>query len=367
MSGGGSVVSYEITNALVSLGHKVTVLVPDVDWNTKKFVPPMHQDVEIIRVPTPARTNLKMAARLCESNLRDEGKKTMKRKEFDLTFTIFHPFHLVPKAAVSCAKAFGKPSIVKIDDAFYEKASGLKALQRRFEKRSSSSTLKDATEILSLNEEMRKAVSVYYNISESKIFVMPNGIDIPFFDLPKSKREQKVVFSGVMYYHRGLDVLMDAVPSVINKIPWAKFILLGEGPEMQRLRQIADEKKINSEVDFRGWIERTLIPHELGNASVGIGPLQLTPLTSKSIPIKVLEYMASSLPIIAKRGTLSDDVLVEGENGYYIDNANDLSNRIISLLENPELAEKMGSKSRMLVEKFSWKNLLTPILQRYQK
>src|SRR5713226_5918542 len=263
ISGGGPVVSFEITNTLATLGHEVTVLVPDVNWTGKTFEPKIHPRIRVIRVPTPARSNLKMAARLCEASLRDEGQQIMEKEQFELVFTIFHPFHLVPKAAVSCAKKFGKPSIVKIDDAFYEKASGLKAIQRLFEKRISSGSLKDATEILVLNKEMKQSVSEHYGVPKSKISVMPNGVDLSFFNTQKTRRELLVVFSGVMYYHRGLDVLLKSAPEVIKKIPQAKFVLLGEGPEMQHLKQVATEKKIESKIDFRGWIDRTLIPGEL--------------------------------------------------------------------------------------------------------
>ena len=100
---------------------------------------------------------------------------------------------------------------------------------------------------------------------------------------------------------------------------------------------------------------------------MGIGPLQLTPLTAKSIPVKVLEYMASSLPIVSKKGSLSDDVLVHGENGYLIEDARDLAEKIINLLQNPSLVEKMGIASRKMVQKFAWENLISKLLEKYIK
>ena len=366
MSGGGPVVSFDIVNTMASIGHEVTVLVPDVTWQGKKYEPIINKNLIIIRVKTPSKNNLKVAARRCVKSLKIEAEKLCKENQFDLIFTIFHPFHLVPNAAVSCAKKFGKPVIIKIDDAVYEKSHGIKSIQRRIEKYFNKKSLQGATEIFVLNEQIKKIVSDFYKISLEKISIMPNGVDLSFFTT-KNLRERKIVFSGVMYYHRGLDVLLDAVPKIIKSLPDTMVTLLGEGPEMQRLQAIVSEKNIAKNVEFKGWLDRTEIPNHLFSASIGIGPLQLTSTTSKSIPVKVLEYMASSLPIIAKTGSLSDDILKNGENGYFVDDANDLAEKVIRLLQEPALAEQMGNTSRQMVEKFSWKNILTSFLKKYEK
>ena len=366
MSGGGSVVSFNIVNTIASMGHEVTVLVPDVTWDGKKYEPSMHGNLKIIRVRTPSKDNLKVAARRCVKSLKIEAMRLCKENQFDLIFTIFHPFHLVPNAAVSCAKKFGKPVIIKIDDAVYEKSHGLKSIQRRIEKYFNKKSLQGATEILVLNEQIKKTVSNFYKIPLEKISIMPNGIDLSFFT-SKNSREQKIVFSGVMYHHRGLEMLFDAIPRIVESLPDTKVVLLGEGPEMQKLQSIVDEKKISKNVDFKGWIDRIDVPDHLSSASIAIGPLQLTPTTEKSIPVKVLEYMASSLPIIAKTGSVSDDVLKDDTNGYFIQDADELAEKAIKLLQNPDLIEKMGNTSRVMVQKFSWENILGSFLKRYAK
>jgi glycosyltransferase involved in cell wall biosynthesis len=366
MSGGGPVVSFNIVNTIASLGHEVIVLVPDVTWNGKKYEPPMHKNLKVIRVKTPSKDNLKVAARRCAKSLKIEAERVCEKNQIDLIFTIFHPFHLVPNAAVSCAKKFGKPAIIKIDDAVYEKSHGLKSIQRRIEKYFNKKSLQGATEILVLNEQIKKTVSDFYKIPLEKISIMPNGIDLSFFTV-KNSREQKIVFSGVMYHHRGLETLFDAIPKIVESLPDTKVTLLGEGPEMQKLQSIAIEKRISKNVDFKGWIDRVDIPNHLSSASIAIGPLQLTPTTEKSIPVKVLEYMASSLPIIAKTGSISDNVLKDGSNGYFIQDANELAEKAIKLLQDPALAEKMGNASRLMVQELSWENLLVSCLKKYEK
>ena len=364
-SGGAVVVATEIANNLARLGHEVTVLTPDLPQSGQTYEPKLDPKIQVVRVDTPAKSNLKIAARRCRANLEKKGKELGKREKFDFVLTIFHPFHLVPNAAISCARHLGIPSIVKIDDAIYEKASGLKSIQRRVEKMISSRSLANASKILVSNEPTKEIMKSYYGVKDEKLSIVPNGVDLTFF-YSKDKNPKKVVFSGVMYHHRGLDVLLDSIPKVIEKIPDAKIVLLGDGPEMKKLKELVNEKKLDENIEFKGWINRKDIPINLSDASIGIGPLKQTTVTENALPIKVLEYMASSLPILAKLGTLPDDVLKNNENGFFIENTTDLSEKLIELLNNPELAGRMGAKSLQMVQKFSWEKIVGSILEIYK-
>ena len=133
------------------------------------------------------------------------------------------------------------------------------------------------------------------------------------------------------------------------------------------IKEIVKEKNLVSNIEFKGWINRNEIPEYLSNASIGIGPLKRTTVTENALPIKVLEYMASSLPIIAKTGTLPDDVLIDNENGWFVENSSELSEKIIKLEQNPELVEKMGKNSLNMVQKFSWERIVKSIIDIYEK
>ena len=75
--------------------------------------------------------------------------------------------------------------------------------------------------------------------------------------------------------------------------------------------------------------------------------------------------MSSSLPILAVNGTLPDDDLKNGENGFFVSNSKELSQTIIQLLENDELRLKMGKKSRQMVTKFDWQKVAESIIHEY--
>jgi len=367
ISGGGVVVITDIINKFTELGNDVTVITPDLDWNGEQFNPKINSKIKVIRTNTPSRTKIKVAARRCQSNIKKMAIEKGKTHQFDFIFTIFHPFHLVPKAAVEAANELGIPSIVKVDDAIYEKVSGLKSLQRKIEKMINGKTLRNGTKILVSNRDTKKIIIDEYSVKSEKISIIPNGVDLSLFDVKTQKNPRKIVFAGAMYYHRGLDILLEAIPYVIKKIPDAKFVLLGSGAEMNKLKKIVSENKLKDSVEFKGWLKREEIPKNISDASIGIGPLRLTDVTSRALPIKVLEYMAVSLPVIAQKGTLPEDVLENERNGYFIENANDLAEKIILLLNQPEKVKEMGIQSSKMVQKFSWDKVVKNIIEESKK
>ena len=365
ISGGGVIVAVDIVNSLAKSGHEITVLTPNLEWNGPKYQPDINSKINVIRVNVPSKNNLKVAARRCKSPLIKKGIEIGTSKKFDFVFTIFHPFHMAPNAAVSIGEKLGIPVIVKIDDAVYEKSTGLKSIQRKIERVLSTKTLKKSSKILVSNNETRETVNKFYNVPTEKISIMPNGIDTKLFHTNIDKKSKIVLFSGAMYHHRGLDILLNAVPTVIKKIPEVKFVLLGDGPELDNLKKIVEDLKINKNIEFKGWIGRDKIIDYLADASIAIGPLRSTTVTKNALPIKVLEYMAASLPILSQRNTLPTDVLVDNENGYFVTSSDDLALKIIQLLKNNEKRSKMCTKSYEISLKFDWEKVVKIIITEY--
>ena len=169
-----------------------------------------------------------------------------------------------------------------------------------------------------------------------------------------------------MYHHRGLDILLNCAARVIDQINDVEFLLLGDGPEMIKLQRFVRKNELSKNIIFKGWVNREEIPEFLSNSSIGIGPLRITDVTKGALPIKILEYMASSLPILAMKETLPEDILKDGINGYAIQDSTELAEKIIHILKNDELRNQMGKNSNEMVQKFDWKNIAESIIHEYQ-
>jgi len=366
ISGGGVVVAVDIANSFAKMGHNVTVLTPNLIWKGPEYKPEIDSRINIIRVDVPSSSNLKVAARRCKNSLINKGREIAAKNKFDFIFSIFHPFHFAPNAAVSISEYLKIPAIIKIDDAVYEKSIGLKSIQRKIERMISSKALKKAAKILVANEGTKKIVRDFYNVPLEKIGIIPNGINIDLFHINGVKNSKIVFFSGVMYHHRGVDILLKSVPAVVKKVPEVKFLLIGEGPELDNLQKIVRDYNIEKNVEFRNWLERKEIINFLSEVSIGIGPLRSTTVTKDALPIKVLEYMAASLPIIAQKNTLPYDVLIDGENGFFVNNEEELATKIVYLLENEQKSKEMGLKSREIVSNFDLKLIARKIVDEYE-
>ena len=365
ISGGGVVVIVELANKFAELGHEVTILTPDLEWKGEKYEPQLNKKICIEKVSTPSRSNLKIAARRCHDNMREKGIELGKKNSYDFILSIFHPFHLVPRAAVDCGKELQKPVLIKVDDAIYEKAKGIKKIQRRIEKMYNSKTLQNADKVLVMNDFTKKIINEYYSVSNNRISIVTNGTDLEKFYNSK-ENNKRVIFSGAMYHHRGIDVLLNCASQVIDQINDVEFLLLGDGPEMTRLREFVNKNNLSKKIIFKGWVQREKIPEFLATSSIGIGPLRITDVTKGALPIKVLEYMASSLPILAMKETLPEDILKDEINGYAITNSNELAQKIIHILKNDDLREQMGGNSNEMVQKFDWKNVAESIINEFR-
>ena len=71
ISGGGVVVIVELANKFAELGHDVTILTPDLKWKGEKYEPQLNKKIIIQKVSTPSRSNLKIAARRCQDNMKN--------------------------------------------------------------------------------------------------------------------------------------------------------------------------------------------------------------------------------------------------------------------------------------------------------
>ena len=365
ISGGGVVVIIELANKFAELGHDVTILTPNLEWSGKKYEPILNKKIIVHKISTPSKSNLKIAARRCRDNIKKKGIELGKQNNFDFILTIFHPFHLVPKAAIDCGKELGKPVLIKIDDAIYEKAKGIKKIQRKIEKMYNSKTLQNADKVLVMNDFTKKLVNNYYRVSNNKISIVSNGTNLEKFYSHK-KNNNRIIFSGAMYNHRGLDVLLNCASRVIDEINDVEFLLLGDGPEMVKLQEFVKKNNLSKNIIFKGWVEREEIPEFLASSSIGIGPLRITDVTKGALPIKILEYMASSLPILAMNETLPEDILKNEVNGYFIQDSRELAEKIIHILKNDDLRNQMSKNSNEMVQKFDWKYVAESIINEYQ-
>jgi glycosyltransferase involved in cell wall biosynthesis len=135
------------------------------------------------------------------------------------------------------------------------------------------------------------------------------------------------------------------------------------------------EKQIRSlkgfeKVEYLGWIESREIPEKMAQADVGI--VCLHPITNylAALPIKLFEYMAAGLPVIASNFPLWKEIVEDNNCGICVDplNPKEIAKAVKYLMEHPELRKKMGQNGRRAVEeKYNWEKEAEKLLKVYRK
>lgn len=236
--------------------------------------------------------------------------------------------------------------------------------------------IKKAAALLPLGREQKRYLEKYGRKS-SGMFFFPNVTDNDFFTTESAKyrkRKKKikndlglsgkytVLFVGRFSPEKGLFTLIRAHQKILEKKKDVNLLLVGSGALKEKLRKLVKSKRTKN-VKFAGGIPNKKLPRYYG-----ISDIFVLPSTFEPWGVVVNEAMASSLPVVLSDKVGSGgDLLKEGENGlsFTAGNVEELSEALLKLLEEPQLLENMGNKSRDIISDYNYEycriNLLKAI------
>ncbi len=164
--------------------------------------------------------------------------------------------------------------------------------------------------------------------------------------------KQILFHHGIISANRGLQNAMRAFASLIDKYPDLVFLIVGDGEGLQELRLLANSFGIEGKVVFTGQINFEEIPCYLRAADIGILPFPNITWWAVSSPIKLMEYLAMGVPVVATDIEANRAVLCKTTGGVLsVDSSpQNLANSIAELLES---GCEMPSEE-LLAETVSW-------------
>jgi glycosyltransferase involved in cell wall biosynthesis len=201
-----------------------------------------------------------------------------------------------------------------------------------------------------------KKIAIYRRVPEKKIFVSPNYVDEDVFSsnidgkwvrelLQVPQDEKLIIYMGRLSPEKGLDTLLDAISIVFNRYPSIKFklLIIGNGPEKDRLMKKCKKLSIFRKVLFMNPIPHSKVPSFLAACDIVI-----LPSYSEGNPKFLLEAMMMGKPIIATNVIGIRDAVTNGEEALLIHPGNPemLASAIITFLENQELARAIGARAK---------------------
>lgn len=162
--------------------------------------------------------------------------------------------------------------------------------------------------VIATNESYRRIACSRGGVDPDRVFVVRNG---PREGWPRSVacdpalrngRRYLVVYMGVMGFQDGVDVLLDAAAHLVHDLGFedVTFALVGDGDAVASLRKQCARLGLDDRVVFTGWLyDEDMLSRYVVSADVCVCPESSSPLNDHSTFIKVMEYLASSTPVVA--------------------------------------------------------------------
>ena len=183
-------------------------------------------------------------------------------------------------------------------------------------------------------------------IDSQKIFVSSTMVESEKY-CPEDKdfdSPLKVLFCAGMHIKKGPYELLNAVPFALEKYPQTKFIFVGEGKELENLKEKSMELSIENNVEFTGYISNIEKIKIFKNAYIFVFPSY-----TEGFPNVILEAMAAGMPLVTTPVGGLADALEDGKQGFIIKSMppepKEVAEKIIKLIENPKLMKKMSENN----------------------
>ena len=195
----------------------------------------------------------------------------------------------------------------------------------------------------------------------TRVFTVPNGVNVHrITPQPESPGAPVVTFVGTLKPWHGVDVLLHARAQAPKD--W-KLRIIGDGPMRAELDDLA--RSLGIDVDFRGAVAPDAIPQHMAGTAIGVAPYPAMDTDSDQYfsPLKVYEYMAAGLPVVASRvGQLPE---IMGESAYLVPPSDPeaLAEALDALVANPVERVQVGSDNRRQAEReHSWTGTVDHVL-----
>ncbi len=259
----------------------------------------------------------------------------------------------------------GTPWVLETNGPFFYEAEFerrsmvLSGLARRME----LAAYRDCDVLVCVSRPLRDIVVEEAGIPEEKVLVVPNAVDPDRFDPSRLRPRRRtdaltVGFAGSLLEWQGLDLLLEALARIRREGHGVEATIVGDGPALPHLRRLSARLDLEGAVRFVGAVPWSEIPGYLSEFDVAYsGQKTMAVGRMYHSPLKLYEYMAMGLPILA---AAHDDAAVLAGGGsrgllFRPDDVEDLIVRLREVVGRRDELAGMGRAARTFVlEHHTW-------------
>jgi len=222
-----------------------------------------------------------------------------------------------------------------------------------------------ARHVIVCSQHMATEVQYFFQIPPEKIDSIPNGVNLTNlhngYNLETSAGfrarfaapDDQIVFTvSRLVYEKGIHLLIQAAPRILETCPRARFVVAGKGPEADNLRQQAQNLGVADRVNLIGFVSDEERNHLFKVADCSVFPSLYEPFG-----IVALEAMALGSPLVVSDVGGFSEVVKHAETGIkiYPDNVESTAWGIVQALSNPDWSRQHTVRAyRSLELLFNW-------------
>ena len=216
-------------------------------------------------------------------------------------------------------------------------------------------------------------------IDPDKVTVIPNAVDSTNFSIIEPRhdepgedtRDHRIMlgFIGSFYAYEGLDFLLDSMQAIRERWPHARLLLVGGGPEFDRLKQQSEDLNLGGSVTFTGRVPHAEVQDFYQQIDILIYPRHSLRLTELVTPLKPLEAMAQGRLVIASDVGGHRELIRHKENGilFAADDSESLVKELDALLDREHDWARLRRNARRFVEaERNWQKSVAGYLPAYE-
>jgi glycosyltransferase involved in cell wall biosynthesis len=219
--------------------------------------------------------------------------------------------------------------------------------------------------VIAANESFRQIAIHRGGCSLDKVVVVRNNPHLEDMRLVAPEPELKMgrrfllAYVGVMGGQDGVEYALHALHHLVHERGRrdVALALLGDGSQLEALRALTHQLRLDEYVRFCGWCSRENVVRYLSTADIGLSPDPYNALNDVSTMIKTMEYMALGLPVVAF--DLSETRISAQEAALYArpNQVDDFADKIAMLLDDEGLRHRLGAAGRRRIEdELNWRS-----------
>ena len=178
------------------------------------------------------------------------------------------------------------------------------------------------------------------SVRAEKCTALINYPDLSIFSRrprPDARTDDFVMcYPGTLNSHQGVDVAIDAVSLLRDQAPNLKFLIIGDGPDREKLKSMVRQRNLEECVFLKGFIPMEQVAEILSTVDLGVVPKRSNSFGNEAFSTKIMEFMAMNVPVVVSRTRIDEyyfnDQLVQF---FESENAEDLAAKILYLMKSP--------------------------------